>query len=79
MIPSEDTLMLHWKRSRWVLQMWQQANQSTMTLEPLQNRGWGLKENELTITWESDKKCTECASSCTFPSQRMQNKVETAH
>ncbi len=47
--------MLHWKRSCWVLQMWQQADQSTMTLEPLQNHGWGLKEDELTITWESDK------------------------
>ncbi len=50
MIPSDDALLLHWKRSCWVLHMWQQSDQPIMTLE---NYGWGIIGNELTIKWDT--------------------------
>ena len=53
-IPSSDTLLLHWKRSCWVIHMWHQSNERTMTLPPIENYGWGLKDDELTIVWETD-------------------------
>ena len=53
MIPSDDALLLHWKRSCWVMHMWRQSDQRTMTLEPIEEYGWGLKDEELTIVWDT--------------------------
>ena len=39
LIPSDNALLLHWKRSCWVLHMWQQSDQPIMTLE---NYGWSI-------------------------------------
>ena len=50
LIPSDDALLLHWKRSCWVLHMWQQSDQPIMTLE---NYGWSITDNELTIKWDT--------------------------
>ena len=33
MIPSDEALLLYWKRSCWVLHMWHQSDQRIMTLE----------------------------------------------
>ena len=39
MIASNDALLIHWKRTCWVLHMWQQADQRTMSLEPIEIMG----------------------------------------
>ena len=53
-IPSDDALMLHWKRSCWIMHMWQQSDQSAMILQPMQNYGWVIKNGILSILWDSD-------------------------
>ena len=52
-IPSNDALLLHWKRSCWVIDMWRQANANKMTLEPLTNFGWQLDDDDFKIMWDS--------------------------
>ena len=53
MLPSTDALYRHWKRSCWVLDMWGQANQNSMELQPLSAFGWTITNNTLTIDWDS--------------------------
>ena len=55
MIPSDEALLFHWKRACWVLHMWKQADQNTMTLEPITQYGWSINEGELTVVWDSDR------------------------
>ena len=40
MVPSEDSLFLHWQRSFWVIGMWKQADMNTMVLKPMTEFGW---------------------------------------
>ena len=35
MVPSDEALKLHWKRSCWVIHMWKQSDQNRMVLEPI--------------------------------------------
>ena len=58
MIPSDEALLLHWKRSCWVVHMWQQADRNTMTLEPITQCGWSLNNGELTVIWDSESNVT---------------------
>ena len=53
-IPSYDALMLHWKRSCWVMHMWQQSDKPVMTLYPMQHYGWVVENGKLSISWDSD-------------------------
>ena len=39
MVPSDEALFLHWKRSCWVLDMWRQADQNIMTVKPVTQYG----------------------------------------
>ena len=55
MMPSDDALYLHWRRSCWVLHMWRQAN---MSLKPITDYGWQLVENTLTVVWYTPKNIT---------------------
>ena len=54
MIPSDEALLFHWKRACWVFHMWNQADQNTMTLQPITQYGWSINEGELTVVWDSD-------------------------
>ena len=55
MIPSDEALLLHWKRTCWILDMWAQANSNNMALEPMTEYGWTLQENVLSVTWDSEE------------------------
>ena len=52
-IPSIEALLLHWKRTCWVTEMWGQATCSKMTLEPMTNYGWSFHDNTLSKMWDS--------------------------
>ena len=58
MVASNDAFLFHWKRTCWVLHMWQQADQKTMSLEPIENYGWAITDNSLTILWGSEENIT---------------------
>ena len=55
MMPSDDALYLHWRRSCWVLHMWRQANLNNMSLKPITDYGWQLVDNTLTVVWDTPK------------------------
>ena len=66
MIPSDDALERHWKRSCWVLAVWKQANDNNINYPPLNGNGWKQTDSELLqIDWDSDfnicKVCTRVA------------------
>ena len=41
-----------------MLHMWQQADQRTMSREPIENYGWAITDNSLTILWGSEENIT---------------------
>ena len=54
-IPSFTALQLHWRRSCWVLHMWQQALSHRMELAPLEGNGWEkATDGKLAIDWETE-------------------------
>ena len=63
MIASDETLMLHWKRSCWVIDMWKQADQNEMYLQPITSYGWRSTDGILKIEWDTEsniKNIREC-------------------
>ena len=54
MIPSNDALHLHWKRTCWVLHMWQQATVNTIRVLPLTDYGWRVTDGILGVLWDTD-------------------------
>ena len=59
MIPSDEALLLHWRRTCWVIHMWTQADLNTVTLEPITNHGRTINDpaitgNRLSIIWDSE-------------------------
>ena len=60
MIPSDDALERHWKRSCWVLAVWKQANDNNINYPPLNGNGWKQTDSEsLQIDWDSDFNISE--------------------
>ena len=55
MIPSTEALFLHWKRSCCVLHTWNQADKNTITLPDMEQFGWKITDNELTIVWDTEE------------------------
>ena len=53
MVPSNDTLRRHWRRTCWVGQMWAQAVQHRMDLPPLEGNGWTQCGSQLKVDWDS--------------------------
>ena len=54
MVPSSGALLRHWKRSCWIIDMWQQADKNQMTLRSLQGNGWKIIDQAtLEIDWDS--------------------------
>ena len=54
MIVSDDALMLHWKRSCWILNMWHQADKSKMNLNPMTSYSWKVQDGILHIEWDTE-------------------------
>lgn len=55
MLPSNQALGLHWRRTCWVLDMWHQATLNTVKLKPLIDNGWSLTAGHLSIVWDTDE------------------------
>ena len=55
MIPSTDALHFHWKRTCWIMHMWNQTDKNTITLTDMNNFGWKIIDKELTIVWDSEE------------------------
>ena len=55
MIPSDEALHLHWIRSCWVIHMWAQADTNMTVLQPLEQHGWQLTGDQLSIVWDSEE------------------------
>ena len=57
MIPSDEALLLHWRRTCWAIHMWGQADINTITLEPIIQHGWKISgpPNSLSIIWDSQE------------------------
>ncbi len=55
MIPSDEALRLHWRRTCWVVDMWSQATRNTMILEPITDHGWTVQNNQLSVVWDSQQ------------------------
>ena len=53
MIPSTEALYFHWKRTCWILNMWGQADKNNMHLEPIDQYGWTLEDNTLSVVWDT--------------------------
>lgn len=52
-LPSDDALMLHWKRCCYVMQIWEQADVTQMVYPDITNWGWSYVDNELVFMWDS--------------------------
>ena len=48
MIPSTEALYLHWKTSCWVMHMWRQEYQNSLTLHSITNYWWTLN-----VVWDT--------------------------
>ena len=60
MIPSDDALVRHWKRSCWVLSIWKQASSNNIDYPPLHGNGWKQTDSQsLQIDWDSDTNICE--------------------
>ena len=55
MVPNDDTLMLHRKRSRWVTHMWSQADRAQQVFKPLVGNGWKMTKAEIQVVWDSEE------------------------
>ena len=53
MVPSTDALYRHWMRACWVIDMWHQASNNEMVVQPLVEYGWKLDGEMLTFDWDS--------------------------
>ena len=58
MLPSDEALRRHWKRTCWVLTVWEQCTLNNMIYPPLVGNGWNLSDSNLTIDWDSEENMT---------------------
>ena len=62
MVPSNDALMLHWKRSCWVVHMWREANRAQQVFKPLAGNGWEIVNGEIQVVWDSQENIEDVRS-----------------
>ena len=54
-LPSHDSLMLHWKRCCYVLQIWKQSDLSFIKYPDITDWGWSfVNDEDLVFGWDSD-------------------------
>ena len=54
-LPSTDALLLHWKRTCYTCQIWQQADNNYIDYPNVTDWGWKLDNQNLSVVWESEK------------------------
>ena len=56
MIPSDEALLRHWKRSCWVVTVWRQAACNQINYPPLDGNGWkNPTPSTLEVDWDSEE------------------------
>ena len=55
MVPSDDALMMHWKRSCWVVDMWGRADRAEQPVKPMTGNGWEVIDSRLQVVWDSER------------------------
>jgi hypothetical protein len=60
MIPSTEALFYHWRRSCWVIDMWSQAEENRMSLQPINEYGWTCDDNNISVYF--GKICRLCGT-----------------
>ena len=67
LIPSNETLYRHYRRSSWVTDYWRKASNNNMQLLPVTSFGWKLDRDEaLQIEWDSDENIENIKECITF-------------
>lgn len=51
-VPSDDALILHWRRCCYVMQIWKQTDVTEMDYPDITDWGWTFCANELIIRWD---------------------------
>ena len=64
--PSIEALELHWMRTLWVIDYWNQACQSSITLLPLEWFGWQVQDGVVSAEWDSPENIHEVRSRVAF-------------
>ena len=54
-LPSVEALHFHWLRSCWVCKVWSQADKNDVVYPPLDHFGWAIKDNKLSIIWDTEE------------------------
>ena len=52
-LPSVEALWRHWKRSCWVLDMWDQADQNPIEVKDISSYGWIVQDDAIGIDWDT--------------------------
>ena len=53
--PTLDTLELHWLRSLWVFNYWEQTCSDKVHILPIELFGWKVNGEEVEVEWDSDE------------------------
>ena len=62
MVPSNDALVLYWKRSCWVVHTWREANRAQQVSKPLAENGWEIVT--VRFRWCGIARKTGCEKPC---------------
>ena len=52
-IASDESLWLHWQRSCWVSNMWEQADKNVLNIGEVSDFGWSVTNNTISVVWDS--------------------------
>ena len=63
MLPSDDVLLYHWKKTCWIANMWKQADYNIINVDEIVGNGW--VEN-IKVQWDSDKNMETIKQSSKF-------------
>lgn len=54
MIPGDEALLYHWKRTCWISNMWKQADCNVIHVDNMKGNGWIEDGDNIKIKWDSD-------------------------
>ena len=64
--PSLDALQLHWLRTTWVVDYWDQATKTNINLLPLDGFGWKINDSKISIEWDSPENIQQVRNRVAF-------------
>ena len=65
--PTVEALNLHWHRTEWVIDYWDQSTKTSITPLPPQCFGWAVdKDNNITVEWDTLDNIQQVKSTVAF-------------